>query len=204
LSTCGLSEWGVGCGTQWPTREHGGGCGSDNTCGRTVREWARRMAHAKGCTGLSTLVKELRVRGNCMAHQRHGQRRRRHNGRPSGTRQGEVGRPQRTRTSRARAGKDAWPGWWLVAALPAENHVAQRSRQAATGIGGEAGVWPDAWTPAGGEREREGVASVWDIQQMGVNGPVGARAGSRVRPVKDKERISEFRLIIFHSTQNRK
>jgi hypothetical protein len=57
--------------------------------------------------------------------------------------------------------------------------------------------------PAVSERER-GVASVWDIQQMGVNGPVGARAGSRVRPVKDKERISEFRLIIFHSTQNRK
>jgi hypothetical protein len=170
LSTCGLSEWGVGCGTQWPTREHGGGGGSDNTCGRTVREWARRMAHAKGCTGLSTLVKELRVRGNCMAHQRHGQRRRRHNGRPSGTKQGEVGRPQRMRTSRACAGKDAWPGWWLVAALPAENHVAQRSRQAATGIGGEAGVRLDAWTPAGGERERGGWLACGTYSKWGLTG----------------------------------
>jgi hypothetical protein len=55
------------------------------------------------------------------------------------------------------------------------NCTAQRSKQGATGIGGEAGVQPDAWTPTGGERERErGMASAWAIRQTGVNGPAGA------------------------------
>jgi hypothetical protein len=77
------------------------------------------------------------------------------------------------------------------------NCTAQRSKQAATGIGGEAGVQPNAWTPTGGEREREREGWL-------AHGPYGKRGltvqrvpGSWVRPVKDKERILEFRLIIF-------